>query len=77
MLAHLVLFSYNFLLDDYGNIYRNLLGLFGSGFWLCLCLAISKYRGKLDVVFNFIDRYSMGIYLFHLPIIYLVLGRLK
>lgn len=77
LLAHLVLFGYSLSLDDYGNIYRNLLGLFGSGFWLCLCQAISKCRGKLDSVFNFIDRYSMGIYLFHPSIIYLLLGMTK
>jgi surface polysaccharide O-acyltransferase-like enzyme len=77
LIAHLLLFGYSLSLDDYGNIYRNLLGLFGSGFWLCLCQGISKCRGKVDAVLNFIDIYSMGIYLFHLPIIYLLLGTTK
>lgn len=74
LLAHLVLFGYSLSSNSNSIFYRNLVGVFGCGFWLCLCQAISKCRGKLDAVFNFIDGYSMGIYLFHPPIIYLLLG---
>lgn len=76
-IVELCVFIWKTILEvETNSIIALLLGITGSIGWLSICMILGEKFSENFIV-KFLDRYSMGIYLFHLPVIYFLLYMIK